>query len=50
MEKGEAVWRKGGHFNDDNPLKDMRSVPNVLRSFPLNVSLVYFVIIMNCVP
>ena len=36
----------GGHFNDDNPLKGPRSVPDVLCSCPLNDSLVYFVVIV----
>ena len=39
-------WGVGCHLNAYNPLKGPRSVPNVLCSFPLNGSLVSFVIII----
>ena len=51
----DYLWRRGmpwgggeggGYFNDDNLLKGMRSVSNVLCSCPLNDSLVSFVIII----
>ena len=39
---GEVSGWRGGDFNDDNPLKVLRSVPHVLNCCPLNDSLVSF--------
>ena len=52
LQKGQKdpYWGRGGswvgHFNDDNSLKGLRSIPNFLCGFPLNDSLVSFVIII----